>query len=274
MAKHLNDLTIDHTCAPAGYSSLFWRSSLYWSTLSVTCEYILFNELNFWESTLEYCSQVRLYHLSCVVLSSKTMENQESPEVNTLKMGGKFVFFCSLSLFCFFNCYFVFLGTFKEEGCRINKSIIAGARKWGGCVSLHCWADSSQQVQSFPTVCRFHRLSIRDLRRYNLNTLEKVCMFFQMSRCQFFTFIAECEFRFGHMLLASTTTGRLLAPGKSLLKPRRSKYFDTSPQAVSQLNLTTGPVKWKAAHQVPVGRVQMADVSTVGRPVSTFINHP
>ena len=92
-------------------------------------------------------------------------------------------FFCSLSLFRFFNCYFVFLGTFKEEGCRINKSIIAGARRWGGCVSLHCWADSSQQVQSFLTVYRFHRLSIRDLRRYNLNTLEKVCMFFQMSRC-------------------------------------------------------------------------------------------
>ena len=92
-------------------------------------------------------------------------------------------------------------------------------------------------------------------------------MFFQMSRCQFFTFIAECEFRFGHMLLASTTTGRLLAPGKSLLKPRRSKNFDTSPQAVSQLNLTTGPVKWKAAHQVSVGRLQMADIQAVGRQV-------
>ena len=36
-------------------------------------------------------SQVRLRHLPCVVFSPKTLENQESPEVNTLKGGGKLI---------------------------------------------------------------------------------------------------------------------------------------------------------------------------------------
>ena len=44
-----------------------------------------------WIHNLKYFSQVRLCHLPSLVFSPKTLENQESPEVNTLKGGGKLI---------------------------------------------------------------------------------------------------------------------------------------------------------------------------------------
>ena len=44
-----------------------------------------------WIHNLKYFSQVRLCHLPSLVFSPKTLENPESPEVNTLKGGGKLI---------------------------------------------------------------------------------------------------------------------------------------------------------------------------------------
>ena len=44
-----------------------------------------------WIHNLKNFSQVRLCHLPSLVFSPKTLENQESPEVNTLKGGGKLI---------------------------------------------------------------------------------------------------------------------------------------------------------------------------------------
>ena len=137
---------------------------------------------NFKKVTLNYplnnFSQIRLCHLPCVVFSTKALENQESPEVNTLQVGGKLI----ISWCC--NVTEEFTNVPEPHQKPFSNTLFfdgffVGARKWGGCIPLSCRANSSEQVKTiFSNQQMFSLLLIRDLRRYNLNTLEKVCICF------------------------------------------------------------------------------------------------